>query len=147
MIFKMLPSRWPSSQRPNHLNFKEKTMLKRIFLALLTTLSMALFSAATFAATDINKASQAQLEEVKGIGPAMSTRILDERKKSAFKNWDDVVERVKGIGPGNAAKFSSNGLTVNGEVFTTSTTAAAAKAKTEKTKTDKKSTKDSNTKS
>jgi competence protein ComEA len=121
-------------------------MFKNFLLAVLAALSMAMFSAATLAATDINKASQAQLEEVKGIGPAMSTRILDERKKSAFKNWDDVVERVKGIGPGNAAKFSSNGLTVNGESFTASTT-ATAKPKVDKTKADQKSAKDSNAKS
>jgi competence protein ComEA len=120
-------------------------MFKKLLLAMLAALSMALFSAATLAATDINKASQAQLEEVKGIGPAMSTRILDERKKSSFKNWDDVVERVKGIGPGNAAKFSSNGLTVNGDAFTTSST-ATAKPKAEKAKTDRKSTKDTNAK-
>jgi len=121
-------------------------MFKKLFLAVLATLSMALFSVAALATTDINKASQAQLEEVKGIGPAMSTRILDERKKSAFKNWDDVVERVKGVGPGNAAKFSANGLTVNGEAFTASST-ATAKTKTEKTKVDRNSNKDANAKS
>ena len=121
-------------------------MFKNFLLAVLAALSMAMFSAAALAATDINKASQAQLEEVKGIGPAMSTRILDERKKSAFKNWDDVVERVKGVGPGNAAKFSSNGLTVNGETFTASAT-ATAEPKVDKTKADRKSTKDSNAKS
>jgi competence protein ComEA len=144
-------SKWHSAdgnpcQRQQPSILKEKTMFKNFLLALLAALSMAMFSAATLAATDINKASQAQLEEVKGIGPAMSTRILDERKKSAFKNWDDVVERVKGIGPGNAAKFSSNGLTVNGETFTASAT-ATAKPKVDKTKADRKSTKDSNAKS
>ncbi len=121
-------------------------MFRKILLAVLATLSMAFFSATAIAATDINKASQAQLEEVKGIGPAMSSRILDERKKSEFKNWDDVVERVKGIGPGNAAKFSSNGLTVNGQAYATSP-ATAAKTKTEKTKTDRKSNKETNAKS
>jgi competence protein ComEA len=145
MVFKMAVSRWPigpSAATP----VKEKPMFKKLFLAVLATLSMALFSVAALATTDINKASQAQLEEVKGIGPAMSTRILDERKKSAFKNWDDVVERVKGVGPGNAAKFSANGLTVNGEAFTASST-ATAKTKTEKTKVDRNSNKDANAKS
>ncbi|MFM8898565.1 MAG: ComEA family DNA-binding protein [Burkholderiales bacterium] len=113
-------------------------MFKNLVAAVMTALTLALFSVSALAATDINKASQAELEEVKGIGPAMSTRILDERKKSTFKNWDDVVERVKGIGPGNAAKFSSNGLTVNGEVFK----ASAAAPKAEKTKADRKTNKD-----
>jgi competence protein ComEA len=121
-------------------------MFRKILLAMLAALSVVFFSGAALAVTDINKASQAQLEEVKGIGPAMSTRILDERKKSTFKNWDDVVERVKGIGPGNAAKFSANGLTVNGETFTASAT-TTAKPKSDKTKADRKSTKESNAKS
>jgi competence protein ComEA len=115
-------------------------MFKHFLLSVVAVLSMALFSAGALAATDINKASQAELEEVKGIGPAMSTRILDERKKSAFKNWDDVVERVKGVGPGNAAKFSSNGLTVNGETFK----ASATPPKAEKAKVDRKSNQDAN---
>ena len=78
---------------------------------------LALFTAAAFAAVDINKGDQAALESVKGIGPAMSGRLLDERKKSPFKDWPDVIARVKGIGEGNAAKFSDNGLTVNGETY------------------------------
>ena len=36
---------------------------------------LALISAAAFAAVDVNKANQAELEAVKGIGPSMSTRI------------------------------------------------------------------------
>lgn len=118
-------------------------MFKNFLLAVMAALTLALFSASALAATDINKASQAELEEVKGIGPAMSTRILDERKKSTFKNWDDVVERVKGVGPGNAAKFSSNGLTVNGEVFK----ASATPPKADKTKADRKTKEDTKAKS
>ena len=87
-------------------------MLKKIFATLL-----ALMTAVAFAAVDVNKASQAELEAVKGIGPALSQRLLDERKKSAFKDWSDVIERVKGVGPGNAARFSSGGLTVGGTAY------------------------------
>lgn len=110
-------------------------MFKNFLLAMLAALSMALFSNAALAATDINKASQAELESVKGIGPAMSAKIMDERKKSAFKNWDDLIDRVSGVGPGNAARFSSNGLTVNGEPFKgqpgTEKSASKDKAKSE----------------
>jgi competence protein ComEA len=87
-------------------------MLKKLlpFLALL-------YAAASFAAVDVNKASVADLDGIKGIGPALSARILDARKKGEFKSWDDLLARVKGIGQGNAAKYSAGGLTVNGEPF------------------------------
>jgi DNA uptake protein ComE-like DNA-binding protein len=52
-----------------------------------------------FAAVDVNQASQAELETVKGIGPGLSSKILDARKASSFKDWTDFVERVSGIGP------------------------------------------------
>ena len=100
-------------------------MLKKIFAALLTLLAVA-----AFAATDINKANQAELEAVKGIGPVLSQRLLDERKRGAFKDWPDLVERVKGIGTGNAARFSASGLTVNGTAYagpSAATTTAAPK--------------------
>ena len=73
-----------------------------------------LFAAAAFAAVDVNKATAAELDGVKGIGPAISGKILDERKKGNFKDWNDFIERVKGVGEGNAAKFSAEGLTVGG---------------------------------
>jgi Bacterial regulatory helix-turn-helix protein, lysR family len=39
------------------------------------------------------------------------------REAASFKNWNDMVDRVGGIGPGNAAKFSQAGLTVGGAAF------------------------------
>jgi competence protein ComEA len=85
---------------------------------LLMAVLMSLACALSWAAVDVNKATQAELESVKGIGPAMSGRMLDERKKSAFKDWEDLIGRVKGLGSGNAAKMSGAGLTVNGAAFT-----------------------------
>ena len=73
--------------------------------------------AAAFAATDVNKAGQAELEAVKGIGPSIATKIVDERKKGNFKDWNDLVTRVQGIGETNAAKLSEGGLTVNGTTY------------------------------
>ena len=97
-----------------------------MFKTIIATL-LALFAAAAFAAVDANKATQAELEAIKGIGPAIAGKILDERKKGAFKNWDDMVERVKGVGEGNAAKFSAAGLTVGGAAFSGAPAAAPAK--------------------
>lgn len=93
------------------------TVLENAMIRTLVTLLVAAFAFAAHAAVDVNKASQAELETVKGIGPSMSGKILDERKKGSFKDWSDVVIRVKGVGPGNATKFSADGLTVNGTTF------------------------------
>ena len=66
-------------------------MIKKL-LALALSLVV---SFGAFAAADANKATQAELEAIKGVGPAIATKILDERKKGAFKDWNDMVERVK----------------------------------------------------
>lgn len=76
-----------------------------------------LYTHATFAAVDINTATAAQLDGIKGVGPGISTRILNERKKGNFKDWDDLIQRVKGVGEANATRFSTEGLTVNGAGF------------------------------
>ena len=84
-------------------------MLKKIVCAIALA-----WSAWASAAVDVNKATAADLDGVKGIGPSLSGKIMDERKKGPFKDWPDFVSRVKGMGDKNAAKFSSEGLTVNG---------------------------------
>jgi competence protein ComEA len=104
-------------------------MIKFITTALLT-FACAMACAAAFAAVDANKANQAELEAVKGIGPSMATRILDARKASPFKDWADLAERVKGIGPGNAAKFSAEGMTVAGTTYSPVAPSAGAAVRT-----------------
>jgi len=113
-------------------------MLKKI-LAILAML----YAAACFAAVDVNKASAAELDSVKGIGPAISSKIVEERKKGSFKDWDDFITRVKGVGDKNAAKLSEGGLTVNGAEFkgaaaTKTETKAAAKEEKKAAKDEKK---------
>jgi competence protein ComEA len=97
-------------------------MFKRLLAAVL-----ALMAATAFAAVDVNKATATELDGIKGIGPGISAKILDERKKGNFKDWNDLVERVKGIGEGNAAKFSAEGMTVNGAGFKGAAAAPTAK--------------------
>lgn len=92
-----------------------------------------LFAGTAFAAVDVNKASAAELDGIKGIGPAMSEKIINERKTSEFKDWNDFIGRVGGVGEKTAAKFSADGLTVNGKRFS-----AAAQAKADKKKEDAK---------
>lgn len=88
-------------------------MFKKLLLAVATFLATMSFA---FAEVDVNKADQAALDGVKGIGPKISKTILDERKKGGdFKDWADFEKRVKGIGAKNAVKLSQAGLTVNGQ--------------------------------
>lgn len=88
-------------------------MFKKLLLAVATLIATMGFA---FAQVDVNKADQATLDGVKGIGPKISKMILDERKKNGnFKDWADFESRVKGIGEKSASNLSQAGLTVNGQ--------------------------------
>ncbi|MBI1889753.1 MAG: helix-hairpin-helix domain-containing protein [Burkholderiales bacterium] len=115
-------------------------MLKKFLLAI-ATLIMTMGIA--FAQVDVNKADQAALDGVKGIGPALSKSILAERKKGGdFKDWADFQKRVKGIGDKSSDKLSAAGLTVNGQpksgVAASASASADAKAKVKDAKADTK---------
>ncbi|MEO6024627.1 MAG: helix-hairpin-helix domain-containing protein [Burkholderiales bacterium] len=72
------------------------------------------FSGISFAAVDLNKATQAELEALKGIGPAKAKAIIDYRTKNgAFKSADDL-DKVKGVGKGVMAKIA-NEVTIDGK--------------------------------
>ena len=83
----------------------------------LLTFFAAISLTAAFAAVDVNKASEAELDGIKGVGPATSQLIVAERKKAEFKSWDDFIARVKGVGEKSAAKFSAEGMTVGGTPY------------------------------
>ena len=88
-------------------------MIKKLLLAVATMIATMGF---VFAQVDINKADMAALDGVKGIGPAKSKMIIDERTKGGdFKDWADFEKRVKGIGAKNSVKLSQAGLQVNGQ--------------------------------
>ncbi len=87
-------------------------MLKKL-LAFFAALSLT----AAFAAVDVNQASEAELDGIKGVGPATSRLIVAERKKSEFKSWADFIGRIKGLGDKSAAKFSAQGMTVGGAAY------------------------------
>ena len=96
--------------------------LSAIVLMLCATMAMA--------AVDLNKATEAQLDSIKGIGPSTSSTIISERNKGEFKSWEDFIGRVKGVGEDKAAKLSAEGLTVNGAAYKKAAdkpTASAAK--------------------
>ncbi|VTU34764.1 comEA protein [Variovorax sp. PBL-H6] len=106
-------------------------MLKKI-LAIMAML----FAVASWAAVDANKASDAELDAIRGVGPSLSKRIIDERKKGGdFKSWPDLMSRVKGVKEKAAVKLSAQGLTVNGQAFDGAAPATrVAKAESKKDK-------------
>jgi len=101
-------------------------MLKKLLAA-----AAMLYAVASWAAVDVNKATDAQLDSIKGVGPAMSKRIVEERKLGEFKDWPDLMHRVKGLKEKAAAKLSAEGLTVNGQSFNSPAPAAGKSAKSE----------------
>jgi len=70
-----------------------------------------------FAAVDVNKATSAELDSIKGIGPGTADKIIKARAAGDFKDWADLEKRVAGIKDKRAAKLSTAGLTVGGSSF------------------------------
>jgi len=88
-------------------------MIKKLMLAVATLVASMGFA---FAQVDVNKADAAALDSVKGVGPAMSKAIIDERTKAGpFKDWADFQKRVKGVADKRATQLSKAGLQVNGQ--------------------------------
>jgi competence protein ComEA len=90
-------------------------MIRNLFATIAVLVSA--FALNAHAAVDANQASRADLETVRGIGPSLSGKIVDARKAGDFKSWNDLVERIGGVGPANAARLSQAGLTVAGTTY------------------------------
>ena len=66
---------------------------------------------------DLNKATEVELDALKGVGPVLTKAVMDERKKTPFKNWEDATSRVKGLGPQKASSLSEQGVRVQGSAY------------------------------
>ena len=112
-----------------------------MFKKILAVVAMLFYTALALAAVDANKATEAELDSVKGIGPGTSKLILEERKKGEFKSWDDLIDRVKGVGETRAKNLSEAGLTVGGKAYTPASAGAKKDDKAAKrdTRADEKS--------
>ena len=65
-------------------------------------------------ALDVNQASEAELDGVRGIGPPFTRRLMEARAQHPFKDWPDLMQRVSGMGPRVAQSLSDQGLKVRG---------------------------------
>ncbi|TYP87392.1 competence protein ComEA [Nitrosomonas communis] len=73
-----------------------------------------ILSSDVYAAVDINTASQAELEALKGIGPAKAKAIVEYRNEHGLFSSIDDLEKVNGIGAGTLQQIRSD-LTVDKE--------------------------------
>jgi len=88
------------------------TPYSRSALRSLTAATVLWLASQSSLALEINQASEAELDGLKGIGPALSGKILQARENGPFQDWADLMRRVKGIRPKSAEQFSGAGLTV-----------------------------------
>jgi competence protein ComEA len=91
--------------------FEEGTPMRPLLL----TLGLNLCSPAW--ALDINLATEAELDNLRGLGPAFTRRVMAARTARPVAKWPDLMQRVSGMGTRTAQKLSAQGLTVQGQAF------------------------------
>ena len=89
----------------------QSCLLKKWLVGALACTHLSIF------ALEINQASEAELDSIKGMGPAMTRKVLIARAEKIFTNWKDLMSRVAGIGKAKAQQFSDQGVLVNGQSF------------------------------
>jgi competence protein ComEA len=82
-------------------------------------------------ALDVNQASAQQLEGIRGIGPRTAEIIVGERERGGkFESFEDLAERVRGIGLKKAQALESAGLQVGPGAAASAGAGAVARAST-----------------
>ena len=90
-----------------------KNKIKKLVVGMMLTFAVA---GAAFAAVEVNTADQAQLQTIKGLGPAKAKAIVDERTKNGkFKDAADLSRRIKGVGEKTIVRLQAQGLTIAGK--------------------------------
>lgn len=86
--------------------------LRQVLGALLVTAGLGV-AAPPANALDVNQASAQQLEGIRGIGPRTAEIIVGERERGGrFDSFEELAERVRGIGLKKAQALESAGLQV-----------------------------------
>ncbi|TSE25628.1 comE: comEA protein [Tepidimonas sediminis] len=75
------------------------------------------WAAGARAQVEANRASAAELQTVRGIGPVLAARIVEARAQRPFAGWDDFEQRVPGVGVKTAQKLSLHGLRIDGRSY------------------------------
>lgn len=81
-------------------------MFKKLLLPLCMALFLSMGTAFSADKVNINTATQAELETIKGVGPSTASAIVEYREANGkFENINELVN-VKGIGDKKVAKMS-----------------------------------------
>lgn len=74
-------------------------------------------------ALEVNLATASELQVLRGVGPKMAERVIQERERAGpFTSLDDLSERVRGIGAKRLASFRAAGLTASTSAVPAQTT-------------------------
>jgi competence protein ComEA len=99
----------PSAQSAQPASGKSKAGRYARHLAFMAGLGLSAYGPAR--AVDINTATQAQLEGIRGIGPKTAAQIVHERQENgAYASYEDLSERVRGMGAKRLQQFRQAGL-------------------------------------
>jgi competence protein ComEA len=66
---------------------------------------------------ELNAATLAQIEQVRGIGVALAERLVAERDRRPFRDWSDLTLRVRGLGNAGAQRLSDAGWRIDGRAY------------------------------
>lgn len=66
---------------------------------------------------DLERAREMDLDGLRGLGPATTRLILQERERQPYRDWQDLMKRTPGIGPKKALQLSEQGLRVQGQPY------------------------------
>ncbi|HOB65988.1 helix-hairpin-helix domain-containing protein [Ottowia sp.] len=85
----------------------------------LAVCTVALAMTAAHAGVDVNTAPASELDAVRHVSRGLSKRIVAERHRAGpYKDWTDLIKRVRGIDNKSAARLSDAGLLVQGVTYT-----------------------------
>ncbi|MBU3652049.1 MAG: helix-hairpin-helix domain-containing protein [Limnohabitans sp.] len=73
--------------------------------------------AAPAQALDLNQATEAELDNLAGFGPAFTARVMQARAERPFESWSDFTRRVKGVREATATRLSRQGARIQQEAY------------------------------
>ncbi len=83
-----------------------------VALRAIVAVGLGLVWAGASLALDANTATGDELQTLRGVGPALSARIVEARRAQPFTDLEDLKARVRGIGDANLRRMREAGLRV-----------------------------------